>query len=198
MSTQAIQAELTRVRQLKRAIEAEVELLRNDMEEGKIHIRVSSDKKFREAAAKAVVEEADPSYHRQAWHYVDPVEGKIYYQENNASWTSWPDHIGFRIVSVDELFVESNDFSPAVDWDWDLIPDGAIDDYLSYNQEKREDNGDIPDWVRIGDVIAYCKDEGKEKYLNAIAKIENESFDLAIEFALREIRDEVVISITGG
>ena len=74
----AIQSELARVRNLKRALEAEVELLRSDTESGKLHIRVNKAKEFRQELAKAIVDSAMFGYS----YYADAVDGIIYKKED--------------------------------------------------------------------------------------------------------------------
>ena len=61
--TAAVLKALCCVRELKRNAEATIELLRSDMEQGKIHFRVNVDENFREKLAKTIVEQSHPGYH---------------------------------------------------------------------------------------------------------------------------------------
>jgi hypothetical protein len=195
MSNTAIRQEVERVKKLKRALESEVELLRSDMEKGKVHIRVSNDKEFRDKVARCVVDEAHPGYHGTGFSYADPVEGRVYYKERNAAWNPWSDSINWRIVSVDDLVNQdnNNDFSPTVDWNCADIPyRDMVADYLEAEGEKFESNGDIPEWVSRDDVIAFARDNGWD---GLIEGEEEAAMDSAVQFALDEFKDEIVIDI---
>lgn len=192
----AIKSEISRVRELKRNAEATIELLRSDMEEGKVHLRVNEDKEFRLKVAKGVVAEADPGYHAQGSYFVDPVDGIVYYKENNAVWNPWPDSIGWRIVSVDDLVSQNgNDFDPSVDWDLVDFPyrDMAIA-YLASEGEELEPNGDIPEWVDRSEVVVFARDHSDE-WEELIEAIENQAQEEAVSFALGEMLDEIIIEI---
>lgn len=181
MSQQAIGKELSRVRELKRNAEATINLLRSDMEQGKIHLRVNESQKFRQKVAEALVTEAHPGYHSQGYYYADPVDGEVYYRQTNSPWNPWSESVDWRIVPVDQLVDEGNNFDPSVDWD-------VVAAYLEEECEEFEDN-DIPDWVNKKDVINFVLE--KEE----IEEIEKISYEQAISFALSEIKDEVVVEI---
>lgn len=191
----AIKSELSRVRELKRNAESTITLLRNDMEQGKIHIRVNSDPSFREEVAEAVVNEAHPGYHGQYYTYVDPVEGQVYTKNSQAAWNPWSEAVNWRIVSVDDLVDQSsNDFSPCVDWDIVDFPyrDMAIA-YLESEGESLEANGDIPEWVRRTDVVSWAAED--ERFSEIIQEQEALALCEAVSFARNEILDEIVIDI---
>ena len=104
--------------------------------------KINQDENFLLEVAKAVVTESHPawSWEYQGRYFADPVEGKVFFRESNASWNPWSDEANFRIVPVSEMVHhEGNDFDPS-------------------------------------------PSEGE---------YEEEAEDLAIEFALREIKDEL-------
>lgn len=193
MVNQAIQAELSRVREAKRNTEGMVALLRSDMEQGKIHLRVSECPKFRREVAEKVVSEAHPGYHGQGYYYADPVEGKVYYKETTAAWNPWNDSIGWRIVGVEALVnQDSNDFSPEVDWDVVDFPyREMVTAYLEAEDEEFEENGDVPEWVDRRTVIEFASDD--DRWSQLIEQIENTAYEEAVSLALFEMLDEIVI-----
>lgn len=191
----AIQAELSRVRELKRNAEATIKLLRSDSEAGKIHIRVNENKEFREKVAEAVVKEADPGCYSLGY-YADPVEGKVYFKESTACWNPWPDSVSWRIVDVSTLMNEDgNDFDPSVDWD---IVDWPYREmtiaYLQEQNEELKENGDIPDWVNKSEVVDFARDHSSE-WEELIESIEAQAHEEAVSFALSEILDEIVVEV---
>lgn len=193
-SQQAIGKELTRVRELKRNAEATIELLRSDMEQGKIHLRVNESPSFRQKVAEALVTEAHPGYHGMGYYYADPVEGRVYYREQNAAWNPWDEEIDWRIVPIDRL-VDGGNLDPSVNWDVVYL-DGYRDmvaAYLESEEEGFEDNGDIPDWVNKKDVINFASED--DRWKDEIEEIDLINYEQAISFALSEINDEVVVEI---
>lgn len=193
MSQQAIGKELSRVRELKRNAESTIELLRSDMEQGKIHLRVSDDKNFRQKVAEALVAEAHPGYHSQGYYYADPVEGRVYYREQNAAWNPWDEEIDWRIVPIDRL-VDGGNFDPSVDWDVAYLDNyrDMVAAYLESEEEEFEGNGDIP-WVNKKDVINFASED--DRWKDEIEEIDLINYEQAISFALSEIQDEVVVEI---
>ena len=109
MNEETYVKEIARVKKLKRAVEAEVELLRSHMEKGVFHFRVNSDRAFRRDLALAIcLLDADVNYPQEG--YADPVEGKLYWVEQN-SFRPWADSVSFRIIPVRDFFPEDTDFS---------------------------------------------------------------------------------------
>ena len=193
MVNESIRKELSRVRDGKRALAAEVKFLRLDMEQGKIHIRVSQDKAFRQKVAEAVVAEAEPGYHSQGYYYADPVEGVVHFKQNQAFWNPWSDDINFLVVGIGELVSQGNDFDPSVDWDIASIPKREmIAAFLEDQGEEFEANGDIPNWVSMSEVIAFAVSHSEE-WQKQIEEIESNAREEAIAFALSEILDEIVV-----
>jgi len=195
MSNTAVRQEVERVKKLKRALEAEVELLRSDSEKGKIHLRVSQDKEFRDKVARCVVDEAHPGHHGMGFSYADPVEGVVYYKERNAAWNPWSESVHWRIVSVDDLVNQDiNDFSPEVDWNIADIPyRDMVTAYLKAEGEKFKSDGDIPEWVNRSEVINFARENGWNALLD---QEEQDAFDAAVSFALDEFKDEIIIEIS--
>lgn len=119
MNEETYVKEIARVKKLKRAVEAEVELLRSDMEQGILHFRVNSDRVFRKKLAEAICLINSPSYSRKA--YADPVEGRIYWEK------SWAESIGFRVIPVQDFFPQDTDFS---DGDVDFAMSQVLDEVV--------------------------------------------------------------------
>lgn len=184
MSSQAISQELSRVRKLKRALEAEIELLRSDMEKGKIHLRVSQNKAFRKELAEKMIKTSDSGYSKeyQGWYVCDPVEGKIYY----CSHSSYSADDSYKIVDIEECFdTEYNDFSIDIDW-YDRIEEkGDIDQMIAeYGEEDDFDKDEFVLWVKEN-----------PDYEALIQEIEEEAEEFAINFAYGEIKDEIIVEI---
>lgn len=161
-----------------------------------IRLRVSSNEYFRREAAAMIVEEADPSFHGIGYYYADPVEGRVYYRESQG-WNTWCDDVDWRVVSVQDLVsdgCDGCDFSPSVDWDAaeaDIPYAEMVDAYLEAQGEKRESNGEIPEWVCKSDVIAFASEDDRWKEL--IQSIEEAYKEVSVQFALSELKDEIVI-----
>jgi hypothetical protein len=199
MSTQAMQSELSRVRELKRNAEATIELLRSDMESGKVHVRVNQSQEFRREVATAIATEAHPGYIAtyQGGHYADPVEGRVYFKGSQAAWNPWSDSINWRIVGVEQLAPEASDVSDYVEWSdvTDELPSwGAmVDAYLESQGEEREPNGDIPEWIDASEVIAHCVE--LDQFAQEIQDREKTEHDEAISFIESEFVDEIILEI---
>lgn len=197
----ALQSELSRIREMKRNAEATIELLRLDMEQGKIHLRVSEDKEFRQKLAEAVVETSPPANLNYSY-YVDVTEGRVYKKEENASWEPWSESIGWRIVPVEAVFPCHYDFSPKIeDWtDADVWSDVEINftdvakAYLVSEGESLEPGGSLPEWVYVhkDDVISFGFDS---KFGIDLESVELASKLRAIDFAFVSILDEITVEI---
>lgn len=124
MDDQKYIKEIARVKKLKRSVEAEVELLRSDMERGVLHFRVNSDCTFRRKLAEAICLLDSPSESKKA--YADPVEGRVYWVDNH-SFNPWADSIGFRVIPIRNLFPEDTDFS---DRDVDFAMSQILDEVV--------------------------------------------------------------------
>ncbi len=196
MSNPAIRQEVERVKRLKRALESEVEILRSDMEKGRIHLRISSDKDFRKKVAECVVNEAHPGHHGMGFSYVDPSFGIVYYKERNAAWNPWNDSVNWRIVSVNDLVnQESSSFSPEVDWNLADIPyREMVGEYLESEEEEFVENGDIPEWVNRNDVLGFAENHSEE-WSQLLEQERQNANDAAVSFALDEFKDEIIIEI---
>ena len=185
----AIQLELARVRNLKRALEAEVVQLRSDTESGKLHIRVSQAERFRLSLAKAIVDSAMFGYS----YYADAVDGIIYKKEDTAAWNPWPESTSWRIVPIESLFPGNYEFSAEIeDWSSPDIWKGCdisfrtiVEAWLTEEGEEIEGNSDIPEWTKTykNDIVSFGFDSKFGHYLEVI------------EFALESINDEIVIEI---
>lgn len=200
--TTAIQSELTRVRNLKRALETEVELLRSDAECGKLHIRVNKASEFRQALAKAIVDSSSSgNFSWNHLYYVDAVDGIIYKKDTTVPWNPWPESISWRIVPIESLF-PNYDFSPEIeDWSsvdtWescDINFSDIVKAYLIEEGEELEENGDIPEWTLPfrDDIVSFGFNSEFGHYLEAI---EAGAKQRTIGFALESINDEIVIEI---
>lgn len=193
MSSQAISQELSRVRKLKRALESEIELLRSDMEQGKIHLRVSTDKEFRKALAECMVKISAREYdNSQGWYVADVVAGKIYYCQQG-QWKPYPENT--IVVDLEDCFNEKSTFCPDVEWENCDLPfyGQLVDEYLENEGESRDHNGDIPEWVDLAEVIIWGIQHSF--FSKQLQEIEEEWYDQAFTFALEEIKDEVIVEI---
>lgn len=177
MKKNPIKKELSRVRALKRASEAEVEYLRSEMERGIIHLRVSEDEGFRREVAEAVVKTSHPGWLQGQVYYADPVEGKVFFKESTALWNPWPDAVDWRIVNVKELVVQQgNDFDPSVDWK-----------YHPLREEILEASGE-EDWD-----VAFGWAQDQPDWLELIQEAEVDAWQEAVSFAESEILSEIYL-----
>ena len=176
--SQGIQKELSRVRALKRAAESEVSYLRSEMEQGNIHLRVSEDEVFRQEVAEAVVKQYNPASSQYfGVYFADPVEGKVYFKESQASWNPWSDSVDWRIVRVEDIVEQKgNDFDPSVDWK--IHP--LRDDILEASSEE--------DWE---EALEWAKSQ--PEWLERIQEAEQDAWEEAVDFAKREIKDNIII-----
>ena len=188
MSQQAIGKELSRVRELKRNAEATINLLRSDMEQGKIHLRVNESQAFRQKVAEALVAEAHPGYHCMGYYYADPVDGGVYYRQTNAPWNPWSESVDWRIVPVDKLVDDDGNFDPSVDWSAADLPNyqDMVEAYYEWTEKDDFEVSKI-------DVINFASDD--DRWQEEIEEIEKISHEQAISFALSEIKDEVVVDL---
>ena len=138
---------------------------------------------FRNDLAIAIVEEANPGYHDEGYHYADPIKGNIYYREKNAAWNPWPSEA--FVIPVRRLAAPHN-YSDQVDWNlvdlpWEEMIEAYIKEYEpnSFQIEKSE-------------VIDFARNysEEWEKLISFEEKIATEE---AISFAKSEILDEIEI-----
>jgi hypothetical protein len=190
MSNQAINQELSRVRNLKRAVESEVKLLRSDMENGKLHIRVSQDKSFRLELAETLINVVEHGYDKQyqGLYFSDPLLGKIYYCNDSFPYP-YPEENRFRIVAIKELFNDC-DYQININWyeristhtDLDALTEEYLAEYPDEDKELFKD--DLVEFVR-----------GTSQYWELVQEIETEAKEEAVGFAFENIKDEVIIEI---
>jgi len=186
----------------KKALESEVELLRSDCEQGKLHIRVNKNEKFRQELANAIVESSPLGTLYWQCYYVDAVDGILYKKDAFVEWNPWSESISWRIVPIESLFPDNYDFSAKIeDWsspitweDCDINFSDIVKAYLTEEGEELEENGDIPEWVfpLKNDIVAFAFDSEYGHYLDAIEKVTKQR---AIEFALESISNEIIIKI---
>jgi hypothetical protein len=180
MSAQAISQELSRVRKLKRALESEVELLRSDMEKGKIHIHIS--KFIKDAIAEALVEIYQLGYDSNIHtnYYTDG--DRIYKEMANRNWNSWSEDIDFKVIPVQDVLNGNNQHYYA----WDEWSDRELKDIIDerYWQEMEESDD-------YDDIIYFLQEEHLDVYDEFI----DEQRAIAYEFFLREIPDEYCVKI---
>ena len=198
--TTAIQSELVRVRNLKRALEVEVEMLRSDTECGKLHIRVNQAFQFRQELAKAIVDSSSSgSLSWNCSYYVDSIDGIIYKKEAAAAWNPWSGSISWRIVPIESLLAGNYDFSSEIeDWSSDDTWEGCdigfsdiVKAWLTNEGEELEDS-EIPEWTKTykNDIVSFGFDSELGHYLEAV---EAAAKQRAINFALESIPDEIII-----
>jgi hypothetical protein len=177
---QAIQKELTRVRKLKRASEAEVELLRSDMEKGKIHIRINPE--IKKDLAEALVEIYQLGYDSRIHtnYYTDG--DRIYKESASANWNNWSQDDNFKIVAVmDVLHGNNQRYGCWDEWDYRILK-GCIDVQYWTEMEESDDYDDI---------IYFLQEEHPDVYDEFLS----EQRAIAYEFFLREIPDEYCVEI---
>lgn len=186
----AISQELARVRKLKRALEAEVEMLRTAMESDKIHVRVSRNQEFRQELAEAMVKVSEAGYDEeyQGWYVADPVNGKIYHCELNSH---PPDEAEYHhLLNIKELFDENCDYQIDIDWYERICSyldlDALTEEYLAEHPDEDEEvyKDDLVEWIR-----------NEPQYRKLIAEIKDEAYEEVVSFALENIKDEVIIEI---
>lgn len=156
-------------------------------------IQVNTNSRFRREVAEAIVKQACPGYHGMGYYYANIKNGKVYYAESLRAWNPWSD--SEMIVAVDALVSQNgNDFSSEVDWRVADFPSyrSMVAAYLKSENKEFESNGDIPEWVLCSEVIDFAR-EYSDEWAAEIEEIEAQSAELAIDFALSEILDEVTI-----
>jgi len=146
-------------------------------------IKVCDNDNFRHDLAIAIVEEANPGYHGQGYHYTDPLKGEIYYKEQNALWNPWSDDA--FVVPVYKLFENpKKNYSDQVDWNlvdlpWDEMTKAYVKEYEPNSFQK-------------SDVVYFARNHSKE-WEKLISFEEENSREEAISFAKSEILDEIEI-----
>ena len=155
-------------------------------------IQVSKDPAFRKRVAECIVFQAHPgySYQAQGCYYADPVEGVVWHRQYNAPWNPWSDET--FVVDVDALVEqEGRDYSDTPDWKLirhEIPYTDMVAAYLKSEGEKFEDDGDIPEWVDIDEVISFARENGWQE---EIEEQETLASSVAIDFAVSEIFDEI-------
>ena len=193
MSESALLKEIYRVKRLKRKLEDYIEILLSDSEQGRIHIRVNPDKEFRKKIAEAIVKECSPGNDGQGTHFVDPIKGVVY-RQSSGDW--WNPRDSWCIMPVAALFDQVYDFCPDVDWSIADVP--YIDmakGYLQSQREEIESDGSIPPWVTQQDVIDFAYQAGNERWVECIDDAKSLALDIATDFSLSQIKNEIIITI---
>lgn len=193
MSNQAISQELNRVRALKRALSSEVELLRSNMENGKIHLRISQDKNFRLELAKTMIEISHLGYSKeyQGWYVCDPIKGKIYYR-SHSSFPQYSESIEYRIVRIENCFCSDASYALNINW-YERIEEMSNDFQTMISEYIESDENLEPDDFDKELFVEWVKSQAK--YDPLIQTIEEDELDEAISFAYGEILDEVIVEI---
>ena len=146
-------------------------------------IKVCDNDNFRHDLAITIVEEANPGYHGQGYHYTDPLKGEIYYKEQNALWNPWADDA--FVVPVYKLFENpKKNYSDQVDWNladlpWDEMTEAYIKEYEPNSFQK-------------SDVVYFARNYSEE-WEKLISFEEKNATEEAISFAKSEILDEIEI-----
>ena len=149
-------------------------------------IKVCDNDNFRNDVAVAIVDECNPGYHGQGYHYVDPLKGKIYYKEQNALWNPWADDA--FVIPLYKLFENpKSNYSDKVDWNLTEIPTeemmGAyIEEYEPISIDK----------IDKSEVINFARNYSEE-WAKLITFEEENSREEAVAFAKSEILDEIDI-----
>ena len=147
-------------------------------------IKICDNDNFRHDLAIAIVEEANPGYHGQGYHYTDPLKGEIYYKEQNALWNPWADDA--FVVPVYKLFENpKKNYSDQVDWN--LIEDLPWEEMTKAYVEEYEPNS-----FQKSDVVYFARNYSEE-WEKLISFEEANSKEEAISFAKSEILDEIEI-----
>lgn len=84
-----------------------LDYFRDELEDGKFHLRVSSDFNFRLRLLDAYQDYLNGD---DSW-YVDPVKGEIYSVTINDIVTPWEENLSWRIVSIIDIVKETPDGS---------------------------------------------------------------------------------------
>ena len=146
-------------------------------------IKVCDNDTFRNDVSIALVDEAHPGYHDQGYHYVNPVEGKIYYKEKNALWNPWPSEA--FVIPIYKFKNPKKNYSDQVDWNladdlpWDEMTKAYVEEFASHPLQK-------------SDVVAFARNYSQE-WKKLISFEEEISREEAISFAKGEIPDEIEI-----
>jgi hypothetical protein len=159
------------------------------MESGRLHLRVNQDKDFKLKLAKCMIAESHPGYHGDGWHYVDVVGGVIYYVGRQDFYRPWHNSDDFKIVELREVFVEENNYSPCVDWELTTLPKQVYQE-MARAYIQTEMGGVIPQQIKAAEVIGFARN--CQQWSALIEKIEKDTQEEAIQFAMREIKDEVI------
>lgn len=150
-------------------------------------IKVCDNDAFRNDLAIAIVEEANPGYHNQGYHYADPLKGEIYYKEQTALYNPWADDA--FVIPLYKLFENpKKNYSDQVDWNltdlpWDRMTKAYLKEYEPISIDKSE-------------VINFARKHSQE-WEKLISFEEENSREEAISFAKSEILDEIEIDDSG-
>lgn len=175
------------------SLESEIELLRSHMESGRIHIRVSTNKQFRQELAEKIVKISHPAYSKQyhGWYVCDPIKGKIYYYSSRSSYSQYSEEDAYRIVDIEDCFDDSSSFALNIDW-YERIREMSdnyqlmVSEYLKENELEESD-------LDTEEFVQWVKEQ--PKYSSLIQEIEESEEEEAVSFAYGEIKNEVIVEI---
>jgi len=191
----ALRQEIDRVKRLKRKLEDEIEMLRLDSEEGKLHIRVNPDKEYRAKVAEAMVKECSPG-EGHGCYVTNPVRGVVYHRTADDLYP-WDDSNDYAvIVPVADLFDEAHDFYFESDWSIADVPYVAMArTYLQSQGEEMESDGSVPPHLTQQVVIDFAYESGNKKWVEFIDDHNALALEINIEFTLGQIKNEIIIMI---
>lgn len=164
-----------------------------------VTLPVNDNSMFRKELAIAMLD----CCHRIEQYYCDPKEGKLFYFSGlrNKN-TPWEADVDWRIVPISDLFEENTDYRYKVEYEF--LPDFRemalsyfrllADDITEEEIEEFTESNEIPDWIHIEEIINYAETQ-KVEWAKQIEEFYCETEVEAIEFATRNIKDEITIEL---
>ena len=156
-------------------------------------VKVNQDPDFRQRIARIIVDEAKPGYISSGNYYCNPRSGEIWFKGDNQfdPWTKDQDDM---VIPVNSLVDQDQDYDPTPDWHEFKDFSCLVKDWLNSENEKLEANGDIPEWVSSdydSEIVAWGFES--PKWRESLQDYEQEQKQIAIDFAISSIVDEIEI-----
>jgi hypothetical protein len=156
--------------------------------------KMTTDRSIIKELAEHVVFEAHPGFSGHSNCYVDLESWKIYQAQRNRAWDPWSDDS--VIVSCDDCFDLKNVVaSDWIDWkdearnlpSWDDILKG----YCEENEDARESNGDLADWVDFSEIVTWAQES--DAWMDEISEYEKVGHEAAVDLVMSCVLESVEV-----
>lgn len=174
-------------------LQQEIELLRSDMEQGKIRIRVCKDMVFRQELAKAIASDYAKTP-KKGWHYAQPCTGKVIFKEG--CFTS-AEYNSSSVLVVPVIYLVDSDPNQFTIEEWESAIGKEIFQTIVVDWYERIDN----EGLDLKESLNYFLDNALDwaleqpKYSSVVQKADEYLQEKLVQKIIPLIKDELLLKV---